>query len=60
MEETPGPGPEPAAGSLPAPGWPEGTTEADRRCWVCGGETLYRHCRIVCRRCGFLRDCSDP
>ncbi|MDW8100942.1 MAG: hypothetical protein RML36_15825 [Anaerolineae bacterium] len=34
--------------------------QGEERCWVCGGETISRHCRIVCIRCGFTRDCSDP
>lgn len=29
-------------------------------CELCGGETLERHCKIVCLRCGYVRDCSDP
>ncbi|MCC7361372.1 MAG: hypothetical protein IT317_17935 [Anaerolineales bacterium] len=33
---------------------------ADAVCWCCGGQTLKRHCKIVCANCGFLRDCSDP
>lgn len=32
----------------------------DEVCWVCGGPVLKRHCKIVCRVCGFTRDCSDP
>ena|SRR3972149_6676615 len=32
----------------------------DSVCWVCGGPTDERNCRIVCRNCGFTRDCSDP
>jgi ribosomal protein L37E len=25
------------------------------------GETMYEfHCRIICPRCGYQRDCSDP
>jgi len=29
-------------------------------CWVCG--TLMReiHCKLICPRCGYIRDCSDP
>jgi len=42
--------------------FPDGTTDADadHTCWVCGGETVYRHCKIICANCGFMRDCSDP
>lgn len=32
----------------------------DDFCWICGGLTSKRHCKIVCQRCGFMRDCSDP
>jgi hypothetical protein len=40
--------------------FPDGTTDEDRTCWVCGGETAYRNCKITCKNCGFTRDCSDP
>lgn len=29
-------------------------------CELCGGPTLERHCKILCLRCGYQRDCSDP
>ena len=29
-------------------------------CAVCGGPTYELHCKIICRTCGFTRDCSDP
>lgn len=29
-------------------------------CELCGAPVLERHCKIVCRNCGFMRDCSDP
>jgi hypothetical protein len=32
----------------------------DDYCWVCEGPVTKRHCKIVCPRCGFTRDCSDP
>jgi len=32
----------------------------DEICWLCGGVTVKRNCKIVCTQCGFLRDCSDP
>lgn len=49
------PRPPPLAGSLgrrfaPAAG----------RCEFCGHESLDRHCKVVCPRCGAVRDCSDP
>lgn len=30
------------------------------RCERCGGGMLERHCKLVCVRCGYQRDCSDP
>lgn len=42
-------------GEEPADGeGPSGT------CELCGGPTLERHCKILCLRCGYQRDCSDP
>lgn len=29
-------------------------------CEVCGGVMFERHCKILCPRCGYQRDCSDP
>ena len=29
-------------------------------CELCGGPTTEVHCKIICLRCGFKRDCSDP
>ena len=29
-------------------------------CDVCGGPTYEAHCKVICRRCGYTRDCSDP
>ncbi|HEY7588392.1 MAG TPA: hypothetical protein VIB49_06585 [Thermoplasmata archaeon] len=29
-------------------------------CDVCGGPAVERHCKILCLRCGYTRDCSDP
>lgn len=39
--------------------WPAGTTQEDRRCWLCGAPTRYLHCKITCTACGFMRDCTD-
>ncbi len=33
---------------------------AERRCELCGGPALERHCKILCLNCGFQRDCGDP
>jgi hypothetical protein len=40
--------------------FPDGTSDEDRVCWVCKGDTAYRNCKIICKNCGFTRDCSDP
>ena len=29
-------------------------------CDVCGGPTFDRNCKVICLRCGYTRDCSDP
>jgi len=29
-------------------------------CNVCGEPMREIHCKIVCPRCGYTRDCSDP
>lgn len=41
------------------------TAAIDRRfddtyCWVCSAAIVDVHCKIVCKYCGFMRDCSDP
>src|SRR5690606_6549305 len=36
------------------------TRADDTYCWLCNGPVVKRHCKIVCLRCGFTRDCSDP
>ena len=33
---------------------------ASPRCDLCGGPMLDRHCKLVCLKCGYQRDCSDP
>lgn len=48
------PGPERASGA------DEEAPAASGPCDLCGGPTLERHCKIVCLRCGYTRDCSDP
>lgn len=64
-----GPGP---AGGRPPRSAPPGGAAADpaatgahaaptcETCERCGWPMYERHCRIVCPRCGYLRDCSDP
>ena len=29
-------------------------------CDICGAPTLEIHCKVICRNCGYVRDCSDP
>ena len=29
-------------------------------CDLCGNQMLNLHCKLVCERCGYKRDCSDP
>lgn len=36
------------------------TPQDDTYCWVCGGSVDKHNCKIICRTCGFIRDCSDP
>ncbi len=36
------------------------TAEARIDCERCGAEMYDLHCKIVCPRCGYKRDCSDP
>lgn len=43
-------------GRRPPPSVPEETVP----CELCGAPVLERHCKIVCRNCGYMRDCSDP
>lgn len=35
-------------------------TEVGHVCNVCGERMREIHCKIVCPRCGYTRDCSDP
>jgi hypothetical protein len=39
---------------------PADMPDDDDYCWVCDAPVIKRHCKIVCPRCGFTRDCSDP
>jgi hypothetical protein len=29
-------------------------------CDLCGALMVERHCKLICSRCGYIRDCSDP
>jgi len=61
--------PQPDSGGGPAPAEDQWTEDAPRSdgasagppvCDVCGAPMYERHCRIICPRCGYQRDCSDP
>lgn len=30
------------------------------KCDLCGSSMTEFHCRLICRACGYQRDCSDP
>jgi len=34
--------------------------EEESRCILCGGATIGIKCKIICKNCGWKRDCSDP
>lgn len=43
------------------PETPEEPDQPDQPvCDLCGGAMIDRHCKLVCRACGYQRDCSDP
>ncbi len=44
----------------PAAGDDDATTEETYYCDLCGQVMLNLHCKLVCERCGYKRDCSDP
>ncbi len=29
-------------------------------CDACGAPTFELRCKVICRNCGYIRDCSDP
>ena len=29
-------------------------------CDLCGARMLNLHCKLICKQCGYKRDCSDP
>jgi len=35
-------------------------SDGAQECERCGERMQERHCKIVCPRCGYMRDCSDP
>jgi hypothetical protein len=34
--------------------------DQEQFCSVCGEQMREIHCKIICPRCGYTRDCSDP
>lgn len=38
----------------------DGGTVSTYRCDLCGNVMLDLHCKLICERCGYKRDCSDP
>jgi Zn finger protein HypA/HybF involved in hydrogenase expression len=42
------------------PGPPETPAGGAVACDCCGAPMEERQCKIVCPRCGFRRDCTDP
>lgn len=39
---------------------PARTAKPTFTCDLCGHVMLDLHCKLVCERCGYKRDCSDP
>lgn len=37
-----------------------GVTEWVHTCERCGERMIEQKCKILCKNCGFYRDCSDP
>lgn len=46
-------------GASPAEGAAD-QTEDVFYCDLCGNVMLNLHCKLICERCGYKRDCSDP
>ncbi|MEK6852027.1 MAG: hypothetical protein AABY30_05770 [Candidatus Thermoplasmatota archaeon] len=34
--------------------------ESRLTCDICGAPAFELHCKVICRRCGYTRDCGDP
>lgn len=50
----------PPPAPLPEPQLYVYSEREDGYCWLCGAAVEKRNCKIICRACGFTRDCSDP
>jgi len=35
-------------------------SETEAACDICGAPTYEVRCKVICNRCGYTRDCSDP
>ena len=48
-------------GAAPAPSAarPAATNETELTCDLCGAPMYEVHCKVICRTCGYKRDCSD-
>jgi hypothetical protein len=40
--------------------WAEAQVPGGVVCEICGTIMYDRHCKVLCPRCGYQRDCSDP
>jgi hypothetical protein len=50
-----------AAVEVKDPSFYSDPTRGSMTCILCGSTTVVEiHCKIVCKNCGFTRDCSDP
>jgi carbonic anhydrase/acetyltransferase-like protein (isoleucine patch superfamily) len=38
----------------------QGIGDSGSACELCGGPAIERNCKIICLKCGYQRDCSDP
>ena len=39
---------------------PAPSSETMEACDVCGAPTYEIRCKVICKQCGYTRDCSDP
>jgi carbonic anhydrase/acetyltransferase-like protein (isoleucine patch superfamily) len=38
----------------------QGIGDSESECELCGGPAIERNCKLICLKCGYQRDCSDP